>query len=205
MFEHEFVPDHEVLGCPSRSINISISYMDNLHARIRTTRIDNGLSQAGLAKQAGVSQPTVANWENGSHIPRRAALERIGQALGVEPDWLLSGDYARAHRSVQDYLSRPIRHVPVHKWPVTSQELQTKHPDGYLIYPTDSPHTVALLKPSSTSQGNQIYVVDQAISDPARTDIMLWDDGSHLTFATPSDRPDGAKPIGQLKAEIKTY
>ena len=87
--------------------------MDKLHKRIKSTRLKRGLSQAVLAEQAGVSQPTVANWENGSHIPRRPALVRIGAALGVEPDWLLSGNYAQAHGTIQDYLSRPIRHVPV--------------------------------------------------------------------------------------------
>ncbi len=88
--------------------------MENLQSRIKQTRLDKGLSQAELADMTGVSQPTVANWETGSHIPRPAVLERIGSVLDVSAAWLLSGGYADRFSPAQVYLKSPLKHLPVY-------------------------------------------------------------------------------------------
>jgi len=88
--------------------------MENLQSRIKQTRLDKGLSQAELAEKTGVSQPTVANWETGSHIPRPAVMERIGSVLEVSAAWLLSGGYADKFSPAQVYLKSPLKHLPVY-------------------------------------------------------------------------------------------
>ena len=179
--------------------------MQTLHHRIKSTRLGQNLSQAELAKKTGVSQPTVANWENGSHIPRKEALNRISTSLGVESDWLLSGDYAKAHNSVQDYLSQPIRHVPIYKWPEDPDTLFTRPPEGYLTYPTESTGAFALLETNRESAGRVIWIIDQNADTTSSTDIYLWADKQTLALAPNTGKPTGLKALGQLKAEIKTY
>jgi ribosome-binding protein aMBF1 (putative translation factor) len=46
-------------------------------------RADNGLSQAALAKQLGVSQPVVARLERGDHTPTWDTLGRLARTMGV--------------------------------------------------------------------------------------------------------------------------
>lgn len=47
-------------------------------------RSDNGLSQRGLAKQLGVSQPRVVELESGEKNPQIETLIKISAAIGVE-------------------------------------------------------------------------------------------------------------------------
>ncbi len=96
--------------------------MTQVGQRIRQARMRKRWSQARLAKAANVSQPTVANWENGSHSPREAALERLSAALQVQRLWLLEGqtngqDNGAGTAADAGYFSTPILHVPVLPWP----------------------------------------------------------------------------------------
>jgi DNA-binding XRE family transcriptional regulator len=47
-------------------------------------RSENGLSQRGLAKQLGVSQPRVVELESGEKNPKIETLIKISAAIGVE-------------------------------------------------------------------------------------------------------------------------
>jgi len=65
-------------------------WMDGLAQRMKTARKVAGVSQAGLAKGARVSQTTIADLERGrnansKHLPQIAAF------LAVDYQWLLSG------------------------------------------------------------------------------------------------------------------
>lgn len=44
-----------------------------------------GLSQAGLAAAAGVSQAQIAQWERPRARPRHASLRRLAAAMGLHP------------------------------------------------------------------------------------------------------------------------
>lgn len=46
-------------------------------------RAENGLSQAALARQLGVSQPVVARLERGDHAPTWDTLGRLARTMGV--------------------------------------------------------------------------------------------------------------------------
>lgn len=97
--------------------------------RIRQARLKQGLSQVELARAANVSQPTVANWENDSHVPRQAALERIAGILKASPIWLQSGigDHPDGTHSPDRYLARPIRHIPILGWEDIRADMASSH------------------------------------------------------------------------------
>lgn len=62
----------------------------NIASRLSEARKDKGLSQAELAKKAGVKQGTIGNIEAGLRKQPRELLA-ISKALDVRPEWLLTG------------------------------------------------------------------------------------------------------------------
>lgn len=71
-----------------------ITYVKTIAERLKSAREDLGLSQGELAKRAGVSQSTIANFEAGTrHSPRK--LLAIAAALRVDPNWLETGKGSR--------------------------------------------------------------------------------------------------------------
>lgn len=84
--------------------------------RIRWARKQKNMNQSELARRIGVSQPAVANWETGTHDPRRIMLTRIADALGTQTEWLAAGDRSQSERDTHAaaaYLRRHVRHVPI--------------------------------------------------------------------------------------------
>ena len=55
----------------------------NLGARLRQLRLDNGLTQAELARRTGIHRPNIARVEAGRHTPSLDTLARIADAIGV--------------------------------------------------------------------------------------------------------------------------
>jgi transcriptional regulator with XRE-family HTH domain len=62
--------------------------------RIKAAREAAGLTQQQLADavQAGGGQRQISNWETDFRTPRRETLERIAEACGVTPGWLMFGE-----------------------------------------------------------------------------------------------------------------
>lgn len=58
-------------------------YDGEVGERIRALRMRSGLSQAALARRAGIGQTSVSAIETGKQSPTVDTLERICQALGV--------------------------------------------------------------------------------------------------------------------------
>lgn len=61
---------------------------------IHVLRQERGLRQAELAVITGLKQPNLSRIENGVVVPRRATLEKIAEALGVEISALLGESQA---------------------------------------------------------------------------------------------------------------
>ncbi|WP_111884576.1 LexA family protein [Acinetobacter sp. CFCC 11171] len=59
--------------------------------RIRALRRSKKLTQAQLAKIAGVSSPAVTEWEKDSYLPKAASLDAIASELGVSTEYILTG------------------------------------------------------------------------------------------------------------------
>lgn len=124
--------------------------MTSIGTRIKKARQKSGLSQAELAQAANVSQPTVANWENDSHTPRQAALEKLADILGSEANWLRIGDAAfeRHTHSIEEYLSRPVHHIPIYSWPraqATRSQIVEGGAHDYIAFSIDAKRPFALI------------------------------------------------------------
>jgi transcriptional regulator with XRE-family HTH domain len=60
------------------------------------------LTQAGLARRIGTSQPTIARWESGAQVPSVRSLMKIAGATGFELTvGLRQGDPSRQFLSVR--------------------------------------------------------------------------------------------------------
>ncbi|MCL6563288.1 MAG: helix-turn-helix domain-containing protein [Firmicutes bacterium] len=57
---------------------------------LRKWRLDRGLTQAQLAKAAGVTDNAISQYERGIKTPRIAVCIRLSKALGLHPDVLLN-------------------------------------------------------------------------------------------------------------------
>ena len=61
--------------------------------QLKCRRKELGLSRSELAKQLGVSQSAVGNYETGVSAPKEEILLRIFDALHVEPNYLYRGSF----------------------------------------------------------------------------------------------------------------
>lgn len=57
-----------------------------LGAALRAMRRRRGMTQAELARAAGVTQSAVAKWESGDSVPSAATVHALGFALGATPE-----------------------------------------------------------------------------------------------------------------------
>lgn len=57
--------------------------------KLQKARKDRGMTQAELAKRAGVGLKTITNYEKGTHYPRNRQIYKVfADILGVDPDYL---------------------------------------------------------------------------------------------------------------------
>jgi transcriptional regulator with XRE-family HTH domain len=70
---------------------------------IRRTRQKLKLSTVQVAKEVGVSDATISNWENGRNTPEEAARKRILEFLKLPPDL-----GAEATATQQSYRGTPL-------------------------------------------------------------------------------------------------
>jgi SOS-response transcriptional repressor LexA len=94
--------------------------MDNLQERLRARRKELKLTQAQLAKRAGVSQTTIADIERGRN-KGSAELATIAHALQTDAYWLTTGkENPHAAQRLSDYNVEPAveqkLRVPLISW-----------------------------------------------------------------------------------------
>jgi len=64
----------------------------DLGSRVRFLRVSRGLSQSGLAKAAGLSQPTINQIESGKKDPSVDTLRKLSSVLDIEVASLFAAD-----------------------------------------------------------------------------------------------------------------
>ena len=72
----------------------SVAKATTFGTRLRTLRKQHRISLVGLARQVGVSQPTVWNWERDAVRPRKKSIRAVASLLGVSENELIFGDDA---------------------------------------------------------------------------------------------------------------
>ena len=60
-----------------------------LYEKIKTQRIQVGLSQSELAKKLGVTKSAVNSWESGTNSPSVTYIIKMSQIFSVSTDYLL--------------------------------------------------------------------------------------------------------------------
>lgn len=70
--------------------------------RLRELRAKAGLTQAELARRAGVSQPRVAEYEGGRYAPTWEAVVRLALALEVSADAFLREPEETPPKKIRD-------------------------------------------------------------------------------------------------------
>jgi len=128
--------------------------------RLKSRRKELGLSQNALANSCGVSQPTIANWERGGHIPRQAALASIAMGLDVDPIWLLSGVLPLDKSPAHQHLSKPIRHIPIFDWPAHIDDLNTARAQDYITISALSGTILIFDMSDAVPRANGRYLMD---------------------------------------------
>ena len=163
--------------------------MQNLHTRLRATRVARKMSQSELARRAGVSQPTVANWEAGTQYPRRPAMQKLCEALGIELSWLVDGS-EDAPLATPDYLTQPIRHVPVYDWPPEGEPLQRIRPTGFVPIASETDDLFALHSDGVSAESGAILVFDTTEPGAPGSYLVLSSDKTHVLMDAGGDIAD---------------
>lgn len=164
----------------------------NIGARIKQARTAKGWSQTDLAAQASVSQPTVANWENGAHAPRHAMLSSLAALLGTPQSWLLG--------EAQDAPASPVihHHVPVLDWPADERDLDRGRVNHYISATSRAARPFALINTQSDLVPRGALVIfDRADQTPQQGGLYLCKDeresmgerGLRLTRLTANEKP----------------
>jgi len=186
-----------------------------LAERLKSRRKELGLSQNALATTCGVSQPTIANWERGGHVPRQAALNTIATNLDIDPIWLISGEMPPDKNPAHRHILKPIYHIPVYDWPVHLADLETAQASDYMAMSLASGDMLAI----KTSARNlnfpkgTILIFDKSI-ERVSGKYLAQSDGKaelvNLVLAANHDEDDIAewdtyKPIGRLAMSIQPH
>lgn len=66
----------------------NMAFKQNIGRRLKTARVNKGLTQAHLAKRAGMSQDWVCSIERGHRRPDLTTLMQLAKALSVSLDYL---------------------------------------------------------------------------------------------------------------------
>ena len=63
-----------------------------LSKRLKELRISNGLTQKEFGECVNVTKVSICCYENGTRVPTLETLTKLGEALGVDVDYLLGND-----------------------------------------------------------------------------------------------------------------
>ena len=88
-------------------------------ARIQEALADKGMTAKELSNATGVSQASLSQYINGSHVPSSFSSKKIADVLEVDPLWLMGFDVSKKNET-----SRLLRYRE--KLAALSPELQEK-------------------------------------------------------------------------------
>lgn len=180
--------------------------MPNLHTRIRNYRKKLGLSQSDMAAKCGVSQPTIANWERGGHIPRHDAIGKIAACFGVDSVWLLSGKLPVDRTPSYQYLSIPIRHIPVFEWYSSAKAFSTASAQRYVSLALDNEDVFGLIATEANGFDDGTTLFFDRNATLAANTRFLANSAGRLVLAEASDiEASKLIPIARLILSMRSH
>jgi len=175
-----------------------------VYDRLKKIRLEHNLSQADFAALADVSQPTIANWERGSHIPRREKLESLAQQLNFDLLWLLSGDGDASRRLATPYLAQAIHHIPVYDWPKGSLAIESLRAVGHFPFAARRSPRFALRRPQPGQGGDRMWIIDSQDNGKASQPNLIKRHESYQILSHQDTLADDII-IGRVLASIYLY
>lgn len=158
----------------------TITPVNTLATRLKSSREALGLSQEQVATLAGVSQGTIGNIESGTrHRPRE--ILAIAKAVKVNAEWLLRGVGPRLPASEQppqnlDHIyDTKLTRAPILDWGELGVSLDkpnsllVSEPTHEYVSDTDSSSYCKLIKVSDTSLAPRLTPGDLVAIDPSNT------------------------------------
>lgn len=185
--------------------------------RIRALRRSKKLTQAQLAKIAGVSSPAVTEWEKDGYLPKAASLEAIANRLGVTTEYILTGkgDPDAMQKEQPNIVPVSPRMAPVLSWvqagTMTNVEtVDMSQVEEWLPLPDGDCEKCFYLKVQGLSNYPEFHEGDYILVDPTLPfgdmnsgDIIVVRKFDDATFKRLVIEPDGTKYLQAINPEFK--
>lgn len=184
--------------------------------RIRALRRSEKLTQAQLAKIAGVSSPAVTEWEKDSYLPKAASLDAIANKFGVTTEYILTGKgNPKAMQELQtNVVPLTVRMAPVLSWVQAGlftnvQSVDMSQVEEWLPLPNDCDDCFYLkvqgMSNYPTFHEGDYILVDPTVqySDMQSGDMIVVRKHDDATFKRLVIETDGAKYLQALNPEFK--
>lgn len=85
--------------------------MSTFKERVRALRLENNLSQNGLAEKIKSSQKIIDYWEEGASEPKATFIIALADCFGVTTDYLLGREDDLGNVNVNSDLSEEEKHI----------------------------------------------------------------------------------------------
>jgi SOS-response transcriptional repressor LexA len=184
--------------------------------RIRALRRSKKLTQAQLAKIAGVSSPAVTEWEKDSYLPKAASLDAIANKLGVTTEYILTGKGSpeAMQKEQSNVIPLTVRMAPVLSWVQAGiftnvQAVDMSQVEEWLPLPDDCDDCFYLkvqgMSNYPTFHEGDYILVDPTVqySDMQSGDMIVVRKHDDATFKRLVIETDGAKYLQALNPEFK--
>lgn len=154
---------------------------ETIGQRIRTLRRSKKLTQAQLAKVAGVSSPAVTEWEKDSYQPKAASLEAMANLFGVTTEYIMTGNGRSMPKTPTDNTfsnvrinEKPLKRIPVLDFVQAGTFHETGY-DGinpksetYTTYENSKPESIFALEVSGLSMTPDFNPGDKLVVDASK-------------------------------------
>ena len=185
--------------------------------RIRALRRSKKLTQAQLAKIAGVSSPAVTEWEKDGYLPKAASLDAIASEFGVTTEYILTGKGEPTAPLKEQSNVTPItaRMAPVLSWVQAGvftnvESVDMSQVEQWLPLPDGDCEKCFYLKVQGLSNYPDFHEGDYILVDPLvqfsdmrSGDLIVVRKFDDATFKKLVIETDGAKYLQALNPEFK--
>lgn len=190
---------------------------ETIGQRIRALRRSKKLTQAQLAKVAGVSSPAVTEWEKDGYLPKAASLEAMANKFGVTTEYILTGkgELGDSQAGFSNLAPVSVRMAPVLSWVQAGtltnvQTVDVSQVEEWLPLPEGDCEECFYLKVQGMSNFPDFQEGDYILVDPTLQfgdmisgDMIVVRKFDDATFKKLVVETDGSKYLQALNPEFK--